>query len=44
MTWVDLTDFSNGAVCLVLASAEYDENDYIRNRAEFDSISASLGR
>ncbi len=36
MTWLELTDFSNGAVCLVLASAEYDESDYIRDYDEFN--------
>lgn len=30
--WTDLENFSPGCVCLVLASAEYDENDYIRER------------
>jgi hypothetical protein len=38
MTWVELTDFSNGAVCLVLASAQYDESDYIRDRVEFNRL------
>lgn len=33
--WRTLEDFSSGAVCLVLASEEYDENDYIRNYQEF---------
>jgi len=41
MTWLELTEFSNGAVCLVLASHEYDENDYIRDRAEFLGLSAN---
>ena len=31
MTWVNLGNFSNGAVCLVLTSAPYDEADYIRD-------------
>jgi len=43
MTWLELTEFSNGAVCLVLASHEYDENDYIRDRAEFLGLSANRG-
>lgn len=34
-TWRDLTDFSPGAVCLVIASAEYDEVDYVRNYRTF---------
>jgi dTDP-4-dehydrorhamnose 3,5-epimerase-like enzyme len=35
MTWRDLDNFSSGAVCLVLASDYYDENDYIRNYEDF---------
>lgn len=31
MTWRTLEDFSSGAVCLVLASDLYDEEDYIRD-------------
>jgi dTDP-4-dehydrorhamnose 3,5-epimerase-like enzyme len=31
MIWSDMMDFSSGAVCLVLASEFYDENDYIRD-------------
>lgn len=38
MTWIRLYDFSRDAVCLVLASAEYDPADYIRDRAEFDAL------
>lgn len=33
--WRDLMDFSSGSVCLVLASHEYDEADYIRNYNDF---------
>jgi len=29
--WRELENFSSGAVCLVIASGEYDEEDYIRN-------------
>jgi len=29
--WRELDDFSSGSVCLVLASHEYDEGDYIRD-------------
>jgi dTDP-4-dehydrorhamnose 3,5-epimerase-like enzyme len=35
MHWREISNFSSGAVCLVLASAHYDESDYIRNFAEF---------
>lgn len=33
--WRTLDDFSSGAVCLVLASHVYDENDYIRDYNDF---------
>ncbi len=33
--WRTLDDFSSGAVCLVLASEGYNEDDYIRNYDEF---------
>ena len=33
--WRELNDFSSGSVCLVLASHEYDENDYIRDYESF---------
>ncbi len=35
MIWRDITDFSEGAVCMVLASDFYDEKDYFRNYAKF---------
>lgn len=35
--WRELSDFSEGAVCLVLASHEYSEEDYIRNYEEFEA-------
>lgn len=34
-TWRTLDDFSSGAVCLVLASEHYDEDDYIYDYDEF---------
>jgi len=33
--WRELDDFSSGSVCLVLASCEYNENDYIREYQEY---------
>jgi mannose-6-phosphate isomerase-like protein (cupin superfamily) len=33
--WRDLSDFTPDAVCLVAASEEYDENDYIRDYDAF---------
>ena len=41
MVWRELTGFSSGAVCLVLASEPYDEADYIRDYDEFAALSAS---
>lgn len=35
MIWREIDNFSSGAVCLVLASQYYDENDYYRNYADF---------
>lgn len=29
--WRELDNFSSGSICLVLASTEYDEEDYIRD-------------
>lgn len=33
--WATQEDFSSGAVCLVMASDFYDEDDYIRNFEEY---------
>lgn len=33
--WRELDNFSSGAVCLVLASAVFDESDYIRDYSQF---------
>lgn len=35
MTWREIDDFSSGSVCMVIASAYYDEADYIRDYADF---------
>jgi WxcM-like, C-terminal len=35
MIWRDLGNFSSGSVCLVLASAPYDEGDYFRDYARY---------
>mgnify|MGYP001412087077 FL=1 len=35
MMWRDLDNFSSGAVCMVLASAFFDEGDYFRNYDDF---------
>ncbi len=33
--WRELNNFSSGSVCLVLASEEYDEDDYIYSKKNF---------
>ncbi len=33
--WRELENFSSGAVCLVIASGEFDESDYIRDYDAF---------
>ena len=38
--WRELGGFSAGAVCLVLASSHYDEDDYIRDFSAFVSWKA----
>jgi dTDP-4-dehydrorhamnose 3,5-epimerase-like enzyme len=35
MIWRDVDNFSSNSVCLVLASAIYDESDYIRDHAAY---------
>ena len=35
LVWREIVDFSQGAVCLCLASEQYDPNDYIRDYQEF---------
>ena len=36
--WRELSNFSSGSICLVLASDIYDENDYIRNYEDFKKL------
>jgi hypothetical protein len=33
--WRDISNFSSGAICLVLASEPYDQGDYIREYHEY---------
>lgn len=33
--WREMKDFSSGSICLVLASQNYDEADYIRDYKDF---------
>lgn len=35
MIWREIDNFSSGAVCMVLASEYYDENDYYRAYGQF---------
>jgi hypothetical protein len=35
MIWREMDNFSSGAVCLVIASNFYDENDYYRDYREY---------
>ncbi len=42
MMWRDLDNFSSGAVCMVLASEFYDENDYYRNYDDFIVAARSM--
>lgn len=41
MIWHEMRDFRPGTVLMVLASAAYDEADYIRSRSEFDALVAA---
>jgi dTDP-4-dehydrorhamnose 3,5-epimerase-like enzyme len=43
MNWIELEDFSAGAVCLVLASLPYNEADYYRNYDVFIREKLSSG-
>jgi len=36
--WRELSNFSSGAICLVLASLKYEEGDYIRSYNEFKNF------
>lgn len=38
--WRELNNFSSGSVCLVIASAVFDESDYIRAFEDFISFKA----
>jgi hypothetical protein len=38
--WREMHDFSPDCVLLVMADAEYDESDYIRDRTEFSKYVA----
>ena len=40
--WRNLHNFSSGAICLVLASMEYMESDYIRDYGDFLNFKKNL--
>lgn len=40
--WRELSNFSSGAICLVLASQRYLEEDYIRDYSEFKKYKTKL--
>lgn len=40
--WRELENFSSGSVCLVLASAIFDEDDYIRDYKDFLTSKKSI--
>jgi hypothetical protein len=42
MVWRELTNFSSGAICLVLASRPYEESDYYRDYNEFRQIARKI--
>lgn len=39
--WREIVNFSSGAVCLVLASEKFTEDDYIRNYSDFIYVKKS---
>ncbi len=43
MIWREMDSFSQGAVCMVLASRPYEEGDYIRSYDEFLQIVVERG-
>jgi hypothetical protein len=42
MVWREIENFSGGSVCLVLASAHFDESDYIRDYDDYRSAALAL--
>ncbi len=42
MMWRELDNFSSGSVCLVLASENYEEEDYIRDYDKFKEIKSGV--
>ncbi len=44
MMWREVENFSSGAVCLVLASTVYDQQDYYHNYEEFVEVAHAHGQ
>jgi hypothetical protein len=44
LIWREMDSFSQGAVCMVLASHSYDEADYIRDYDAFQATVREAGR
>lgn len=44
MIWREIDNFSSGSVCMVLASAPYDEADYIREHGDFKAAAECASR
>jgi len=42
MVWREIENFSGGSVCLVLASAHFDESDYIRDYQDYCAAARAL--
>jgi hypothetical protein len=42
MVWREIENFSGGSVCLVLASAHFDESDYIRDYQDYCAAALAL--
>lgn len=43
MIWREIDNFSSGAVCMVLASMHYSEDDYLRDYDEFVRLAHERG-
>ena len=43
MLWSELIDFASGSIAVVLASLPYDEDEYVRDRAEYRRLVAQGG-
>ena len=44
MLWSELVDFASGSIAVVLASLPYQEDEYVRDHAEYLRLMGSLAR